>query len=160
MLDIAPEPKERPRFSRKGFAYTAKTTRDFEAKLSQAYKEVNVPPLEGPLKVTVVLYLDRPKAAKNRLFPMVRPDLDNYVKAVLDAADGILWKDDGQVVILHAMKFYGPPKIVLIIEEATKEDQASVGHAVDHLLGLSEGPLDASSDASDAKLASAQKYKH
>lgn len=75
-------------------------------------------PVAGPLALSVKLYLPRPKshygtgrnAAKVKrsapALPAVRPDLDNYLKAIQDALDGVLWKDDGQVVQITAAKLY------------------------------------------------------
>lgn len=39
-----------------------------------------------------------------RRIPKARPDLDNLVKLILDAANGVLWADDSQVVHLEAEK--------------------------------------------------------
>jgi Holliday junction resolvase RusA-like endonuclease len=48
--------------------------------------------------------------------PTSRPDLDNYVKAALDAINGIVIADDALVVELEACKRYGPdPKVVLTV---------------------------------------------
>jgi Holliday junction resolvase RusA-like endonuclease len=38
--------------------------------------------------------------------PLTRPDIDNYCKAPLDALNGIVWRDDSQVVELTVSKFY------------------------------------------------------
>lgn len=35
-----------------------------------------------------------------------RPDIDNYIKAVLDCSNEILFKDDGQVAALSSQKLY------------------------------------------------------
>jgi len=46
-----------------------------------------------------------------------KPDLDNLAKLVLDAANGILWDDDSQIIKLHLSKMYsGKPGYILIIE--------------------------------------------
>jgi Holliday junction resolvase RusA-like endonuclease len=37
-----------------------------------------------------------------------RPDLDNYIKALLDAGTGVLWVDDGQVWACQAVKLRAP----------------------------------------------------
>jgi Holliday junction resolvase RusA-like endonuclease len=42
----------------------------------------------------------------NEEFPTKRPDIDNSVKAVLDSMNGIVYKDDIQVVRLSAKKVY------------------------------------------------------
>ncbi len=61
----------------------------------------------GPVGVLLTLFLPRPKQkGKDRLFPHVRPDLDNYFKLIADAANGILWKDDGQIVEMLVRKLY------------------------------------------------------
>lgn len=36
----------------------------------------------------------------------VRPDIDNYQKAILDSFNGIFWHDDSQVCEVEAKKFY------------------------------------------------------
>ena len=35
-----------------------------------------------------------------------RPDIDNYIKAILDCSNEILFKDDGQVAALSSQKLY------------------------------------------------------
>ncbi|HIB3607566.1 MAG: RusA family crossover junction endodeoxyribonuclease, partial [Enterococcus faecalis] len=35
-----------------------------------------------------------------------KPDLDNYFKAVTDAAEGILYKNDGQIAVMVCQKLY------------------------------------------------------
>ena len=44
--------------------------------------------------------------ADNKLFPNTKPDTDNYVKTVLDAANGMLFKDDSAVIGILARKYY------------------------------------------------------
>ncbi|KKK56213.1 hypothetical protein LCGC14_3066770, partial [marine sediment metagenome] len=47
------------------------------------------------------------------------PDLDNYLKLLLDALNKFAFPDDGQIVQLHADKVYGEtPMIEVWIEEA------------------------------------------
>ena len=60
---------------------------------------------EGPLEIEMTFGLHKPASSK-RQFPCVRPDLDNYSKAVLDAMNEIAYKDDGQVVTLILRKVY------------------------------------------------------
>lgn len=65
-------------------------------------------PLDCPLSVDLSIYLPRPKsAAKSKTRPDVRPDLDNYEKAILDAlTQAGIWADDGRICELHSQKFY------------------------------------------------------
>lgn len=46
--------------------------------------------------------------------PTKKPDIDNLAKFYLDAANGILWDDDAQVIKLHLSKHYSDkPKTVI-----------------------------------------------
>ena len=57
-------------------------------------------------------------ALAGKLLPISRPDIDNYIKAVLDAANEIVVRDDSQVVALVSIKQYSEtPKATLIFEE-------------------------------------------
>ena len=62
--------------------------------------------LIGPLLVSVWLYVTRPKSTKLE-FP--KPDVDNYVKSVLDACNGLAWEDDYQVAGLVVEKAWAKP---------------------------------------------------
>jgi Holliday junction resolvase RusA-like endonuclease len=53
-------------------------------------------PLHGALHLTVTFYR-RPPTGKKRVHPTTKPDLDNYVKGVMDALNGIFWVDDAQI---------------------------------------------------------------
>lgn len=72
----------------------------------------------SPLAVHVRAFwpaLKASKAGTPALWKKTRPDADNVLKAVLDAGDGLLWSDDGQVARMTVEKFY-----------AAKEDDARV----------------------------------
>lgn len=48
----------------------------------------------------------------------VKPDIDNLVKGLFDAANGIVWKDDNQVVRCEAEKIYSDsPRIEFEVTE-------------------------------------------
>jgi Holliday junction resolvase RusA-like endonuclease len=109
--------KGRPRFSRKsGQVYTPGPTIVYEGKLSWfAKKAMNGrPPLEGPLSVLIVSAFPIPKsyskgkaldAKTGALHPTKRPDIDNLVK-MIDALNGIVWKDDCQIVRADVRKVF------------------------------------------------------
>ena len=82
--------------------------------LSRQWKDQ---PWDGALSVSMILRLPRPKgaSARKRPWPAVKPDLDNLAKGVLDAANGILWVDDAQIVQLSVEKQYGEPGIWLCL---------------------------------------------
>lgn len=58
--------------------------------------------------------MPKPKTT-DRLWPYKKPDLDNLTKAVLDACNGIVWKDDGCIVWLELKKLYAvqEPKVLV-----------------------------------------------
>lgn len=65
------------------------------------------PPLDGDLHLTVVAWMPRPKTAKNRAFPNVKPDLDKIVRGIGDAMkSGGAYTDDARVVRITAEKRY------------------------------------------------------
>lgn len=58
-------------------------------------------------------------AAEGKPVP-VKPDIDNLVKGLFDAANGIVWKDDNQVVRCEAEKLYSiHPRIEFEVEEVS-----------------------------------------
>ena len=72
-------------------------------------------PMVCALKVTLVFYFQRPKShytkkgALTKRAPLMmtrKPDCDNCVKYVLDALNGVYYKDDAQVCVLSATKTY------------------------------------------------------
>ena len=125
-----PVPKGRPRLGRY-CTYTPQKTKDYEDKIRMSARRVmsHYPGiiLEGALEVIVTVILPVPgsysKTRRERCLagldrPIVRPDLDNYLKC-LDALNGIVWKDDSQVVTITAQKKYGeePRMIVTVLKK-------------------------------------------
>lgn len=64
-------------------------------------------PFDAPLAVTVHFYRPRTPTAKNF------GDIDNLAKAVLDAANGVIWTDDRLITELRCYKHKGTGKIIL-----------------------------------------------
>ena len=123
-LDGAPVAKARARFG-KGRAYTPAATRHFEHSLAWAAKAAMAgrKPFTGAVKIVARFELPIPTswpvrkradAIAGEVHPAAKPDLDNFVKAALDAINGIVIADDAQVVEVAAKKVYGAsPKTVL-----------------------------------------------
>ena len=111
-----PVAKGRPRLGRTGHPYTPEKTKVAQDALSWEMRRQCQGPLAGPLVVSLGFAFRAPgrlgRKARESLeeqeaFRAGRPDLDNLVKLVLDAANGILWRDDAQVVRIEATKHYG-----------------------------------------------------
>lgn len=109
---MEPVAKGRPRFG-KGFTYTDPKTRKFERDFALAAAEHKpVAPIVGPIELTMLFQIKPPKHPK-REYPHVRPDLDNYAKAVMDSLGGF-WVDDAQIICLYARKRYGQVPLIKI----------------------------------------------
>jgi Holliday junction resolvase RusA-like endonuclease len=115
---MQPVPKGRPRFTRGGFAYTPTKTRTAEKFIKAFIQGYPKLPADIPLAMTVTFYFLRPKTAKKRQWHTVKPDLTNLVKTVEDAANGILYNDDSQIVRMLIRKEYGDvARVEITIEE-------------------------------------------
>lgn len=85
--------------------YTAEKTRNAEKRIAEAWTG---PCFHTPVEVTIMF--DREGIAVTvtpvdvEQLSKLRGDLDNYLKTVLDALNGIAWDDDRQVVKITAVK--------------------------------------------------------
>ena len=101
--------KARPRFGRtksgQVVTFTAQKTRNFERDLRSLAQVAMIGKtvLEGPVKVTLTACFSHKTKTG---WHVSRPDLDNIIKAVLDALNGIVFDDDSAVCELVASKKY------------------------------------------------------
>lgn len=123
-----PVAKGRPRFTKRGFAYTPAKTKSAEETIAWAWKNQSKEYFDDvPIKVNIDFYKSPPKStSKKRLAlmenkeirPTTRPDIDNYIKLVLDSLNGIAFKDDNQICELVSRKFYSKnPRIEIEMSE-------------------------------------------
>jgi len=83
--------------------------------------------MEGAVGVTIIVHKTIPKswskkkqaqAIEGDIYPIGRPDIDNYVKAVFDGLNGIVFRDDSQVTHIIASKIYAStPGVSVSISE-------------------------------------------
>jgi len=65
----------------------------------------------GPLTVALEFHRQRPTSAKKSVTePITRPDLGNLSKGLLDALQGIVYRDDAQIVELRERKRFAGPE--------------------------------------------------
>ena len=125
-----PRGKGRPRFSRDGHPYTDNETRAYEHKIAAYYRKAYGGARAADtafVTVDVIAYLPIPKrVTKAQLVGMVtktilpsrKPDVDNVLKVVLDALNGIAYKDDSRVHRASCVKYYSAePRLEIVIGE-------------------------------------------
>ena len=89
-----------------------KRSQEFKNELAKLVKaQYQGEPLKKELSVKLNFYKPRKPTAKNY------GDVDNLVKAVLDACNGVLWTDDSQIVELHGYKHKGAGKVEIEVLE-------------------------------------------
>lgn len=113
-----PQGKARPRFSQKsGTVYTPAKTVRYERLIRKAFLDAggNAIPSDCYVGITVDAYFQIPKSytkgkrlacQHNINRPAKKPDIDNVLKAVMDALNGAAYVDDKQVVSVTCRKYY------------------------------------------------------
>lgn len=116
-----PVPQGRPRFTKNGHTYDPEKSRSYKQLVrfwvTQRLKNIDgFKPFENALCVDLSFYFGIPsswtkkrklEASVGQIRPIVRNgDIDNMVKAILDACNGLLWVDDAIVTDISARKRY------------------------------------------------------
>lgn len=122
--------KQRPRYSAKTHRmYTPTKTSSFEEKVKWAFKskynietELSTRPFKAKIIAVFAPATSLSKKKKEALLYQVnytkKPDADNIAKSILDALNGLAYKDDSQVSALLVLKDYGiKNKIIVELEE-------------------------------------------
>ena len=120
LVEGNPVGKGRPKFARRGnfvSTYTPTKTRDYEDLIKESARQAmgSAEVLETP--VTVAIYITVPIPAsysKKRTEaclngseqPLKKPDASNILKSVEDGLNGVVYKDDSQIVNIHVTKVY------------------------------------------------------
>ena len=127
-----PIPKSRPRFTKRGIAYTPEKTRvyeDYVRSVSSQYAPNDL--LKGALEVELHFFLQRPKTLPKRVvYHIKKPDVDNLCKGILDSLEprkrpkksqnpleGAIYENDAQIVSLYVTKEYGEPRVEVKISD-------------------------------------------
>lgn len=126
-----PTAQGRPKFARRGkfvTAYDPKKSREYKDTVySVALEHKPKELLEGALVMQVDIYRSIPKsfskvkrtAIKDGILrPTTKPDCSNVVKGIEDALNGVIYKDDSQIVESVVKKFYSDtPRVAITIFE-------------------------------------------
>lgn len=116
-----PVGKGRPRIGRVGGharMFTPEKTANYERLIALAGSEAMAGRtlLEGAVMVEMRIVLAIPRSMSKKkqsmalageIFPTKKPDMDNVIKAIYDGLNGVVWKDDVQVVDAFVRKRYG-----------------------------------------------------
>ena len=124
--------KARPRVYN-GRAITPKDTINYENWVKLCYQQQGGKHLEGPIRARVIAYYKVPKSyTKKRVqaireglnYPCKTPDIDNFIKIILDSLNGIAYSDDKQVVEITAIKRWteGTERVEFELEELNNGD--------------------------------------
>jgi Holliday junction resolvase RusA-like endonuclease len=134
-----PRGKGRPRFTRTSVAYTDDNTREYEDTIRSAFRR-NARDFYADkgeaVTLSIVIRMPVPKswskkrkeaACSGELAPLVKPDIDNVCKAVMDALNGAAWHDDTQVVRMDVHKNYVEPSLcgVAVVLRKLNDDKRS-----------------------------------
>ena len=122
-IDITPVAKARPRVTMVGGrarAYTPKKSADYERHIAREWAHERQ---SAAVRLDIVFGMPIPQswskkqqdaAASGLILPSKKPDIDNLIKAVMDALNGVAYDDDNQVIELSAKKVYAPEPYVAI----------------------------------------------
>lgn len=99
------------------FSYTPEGTVLYENLIKISFSQTGERPFraEEYLRVTIMAYYPVPKSTSKKkatemvagyIRPAKKPDIDNVVKSILDALNGVAYHDDTQVVAVFAEKYY------------------------------------------------------
>ena len=140
VFEVPGEPigKARPRVV-DGHAYTPSRTKAYEQAVRLAYKQAVMDRPEGErfwgedaqLSIQIAAFYQMPKKVSRQMKaamlrweerPRKKPDLDNVLKIVSDALNGLAYHDDSQIVHMDASKYWAlTPCVWVTISEVAKK---------------------------------------
>ena len=131
-LTVPGEPmgKQRPRrASNIRGTYTPQKTLNYETLIKELFiiKYPDFKPIEGAVEISIGIYLTIPKSkskkkqeemAMDTIKALKNPDVDNVLKIVMDALEGLAYRNDNQVVTAHPTKRWSnTPRIDIKIQD-------------------------------------------
>lgn len=119
--------KARPRFTQ-GHTYTPTSTRLYERAIRQAYEAAGGEMFTGCVEIEAeaVSGIQKSATKKQRLsrlsgaeLAVTKPDIDNVLKIVMDALNGVAYADDACVMSVRIIKgrYEEEPRLVVRVKE-------------------------------------------
>ena len=111
----SPRPKKRPKVYRWSTVNPSEKDEKLLAGKIKSLSNCPKKPLAGQISVDFKFYINPPKSTPKWQLPIMEqailrpnksPDLDNYVKLILDSLNGILWEDDRYIIEINSAKYY------------------------------------------------------
>lgn len=106
--------KARPRWSStSGCMYTPPETKQYENYIAHCFRLAGGQKIEGAVALSITMLFAIPKNTKkadrelckfNEILPTKKPDIDNCLKAVMDALNKVAYNDDKQVTSENVVK--------------------------------------------------------
>ena len=124
----------RPRFTTingHAKAYDPEKSQNYKAYVrmiaTQAMQAIDFKMIEGACSIVIMAFFEVPKskskkfklaALNNKEWPTKKPDVDNIAKAIQDALNGLVYKDDSNIVYMSVSKYYNTnPKVLVKVWE-------------------------------------------
>ena len=119
-VDANPVGKQRARYAKRGNfvqTYTPDKTRNYESLIKEAAIQAmgSSECLETPVNLYLYIRTPIPQSYSKKRSeaclngsekPIKKPDASNVLKSVEDAMNGVVYKDDSQIVNIHVSKVY------------------------------------------------------
>lgn len=130
IINDVPKPSKRPRMGKSSFYVpdASKNKKDIQKLIKDQIPE-GFEKIYTDVEIEIDCYIatlnsfskvDKELAELKYIRPSTKPDSDNFAKTYLDALNGYLWDDDGQVVDLHCRKYYSKnPRVEIRIRYKT-----------------------------------------
>lgn len=122
-----PIPWKRPGLNKRTGAVYDQQAKEKEQCRWQISAQKPTKPYPTPLEVNVVFYMKIPVSTskaktqqmlQGKINHMIKPDVDNCCKYILDCMTGLIYEDDAQIVKLTATKLYtDAPRTVVHIRQ-------------------------------------------
>lgn len=127
----APMSSPRPRFRNAGKFVQTYMPKKYTDHKKDLQWQMPMLMIDKPIKLTIEFHFPLLKSwSKKKHVAMVgqykrtKPDIDNLIKTVLDAANGHLWNDDNQIVEITSFKKYAEePKIIMHLDIEGDSDE-------------------------------------
>ena len=124
-VDGPPTPWKRPGYNHKNRVVFDTQKKEKEQCRWQLRAQMKEKPFTVPLEMEVIFYMEIPESTsrprrkqmlRNEIHHMIKPDVDNLQKYILDCMTGVVYEDDCQVVDIRARKIYSEtPRTVMCI---------------------------------------------